>query len=88
MKQYILTMDHKGHSSEAFNKADAVGLAEVEKRFAELRKRGVIVALEGGKIEVGADGTVTAPGARATRVLNKYDPNIEVMRFQPHLVGG
>lgn len=72
-KQQI--MDHTGHTTEAWDKADVVGIKDAEARFKELTGRGFVA------IEPGKDG---APG----RMLKKFDPEVETTLFQPQLQGG
>jgi hypothetical protein len=67
-------MGPNGHDTYAFEKSDIVSVEAAQQRFNDLAKRGIWV--EPG--ENGADG----------RVLKAFDPDVKVMRFQPHLQAG
>jgi hypothetical protein len=67
-------MDHTGHSTEVFDKANKVSVAEAEARFKELTGKGFMA------IQPGQNGE---PG----NLLRKFDPEADV-NFQPQLIGG
>ncbi len=72
-KQMI--MDHTGHSTHVFDKADVVSTEEAEKRFRELTGKGFrAVAL----------GKAGEPG----EIIKSFDPTIEETLFIPQLQGG
>jgi len=69
-------MDHTGHTTEAWDKADTVKTAEAEKRFNELVK--------GRKFTAEKPGPNGTPGT----LLKSFDPNVEEVIFHPPLQGG
>jgi hypothetical protein len=70
------TLDHTGHSEEAWDKADTVKVAEAEKRFNELVRDRKFTAHQPG-----ANGE---PGTQ----LKRFDPAVEETIFTPPLIGG
>ena len=68
-------MDHTGHSTVDFSKADKVSLAEAEARFNELMERKFIASAPG---KDGAPGTL----------LKSFDPDAETIIMNPPLQGG
>ena len=68
-------MDHSGHDTKAWDKADTVGVAKAEQRFNALRAEGYYAQ------EPGVNGE---PG----RLLKAFDPNVETTIFSPQLQGG
>jgi DNA-binding transcriptional regulator LsrR (DeoR family) len=67
-------MDHSGHSTEAFDKADPASLAAAQARFNELISEGRTAAVRTG------DAT--------SRIVRKFDPTAEGVLFIPRLQGG
>lgn len=71
-KQHV--MDHTGHSTHEFNKANIVSAQEAEKRFAELTGKGFTA------------GVRTGPGE--FKKVTAFDPDAEETVFIPQLIGG
>jgi hypothetical protein len=67
-------MDHTGHSTEAFDKANAAELVAAEARFNELVAEGRTAAVRTGKSEA--------------KIVRKFDPAAEEVLFIPRLQGG
>jgi hypothetical protein len=67
-------MDHTGHSTEAFDKANPQQLAAAQARFDELIAEGRTAAVRTGPAQ--------------SRIVRKFDPNAEEVLFIPRLMGG
>lgn len=67
-------MDHTGHSTEAFDKADPEMLKAAQARFDELIADGRTAAVRTGSGE--------------GKIVRKFDPTAEETLFIPRLMGG
>jgi hypothetical protein len=67
-------MDHTGHTTAVFDKADKVSMDEAEKRFKELTGSGFRAA----EVSAGQEG----------RLVKAFDPNVDTLLFIPQLQGG
>lgn len=67
-------MDHSGHSTIDFDKANTISVAEAERRFKELTGAGFTAAVRAG------------PGE--SKVVKAFDPNAEETLLIPPLQGG
>lgn len=67
-------MDHTGHTTEVFDKADVLSLDAAEKRFSEITGKGFRAVA----MSPGGDGTL----------LKSFDPTVEDVVFIPQLMGG
>lgn len=70
----LIVMDHNGDSRHFFDSADVGAVAEAERRFGELMKKGFTAAVRTGS------GEVTKVG--------RFDRDAEETLFFPRLVGG
>jgi hypothetical protein len=70
-----LVLDHTGHSTHVFDKANTVSLEEAERRFKDLTGKGFLAATRPD------DGS---PG----QALKAFDPDAETTVFIPPLQGG
>jgi len=69
-----IVMDRSGDSRFPFDPASAEEVAEAERRFRQLTRRGFTATAR------------TGPGQ--TTILRSFDPNVEECVFFPRLVGG
>lgn len=67
-------MDHTGHSTEAFDKANPADLAAAQKRFDELIAEGRTAAVRTGPAQ--------------SKIVRKFDSTVEEVLFIPRLQGG
>lgn len=67
-------MDHTGHTTVVFDKADRVSMEDAERRFKELTGSGFRAA----ELSSGHEG----------RLIGTFDPNVESLLFVPPLQGG
>lgn len=67
-------MDHTGHTTAVFDKADKLSMEEAEKRFKDLTGSGFRAA----EMSDGKEG----------RLLKSFNPDAETVLFVPPLQGG